>query len=74
MGMQTVVINGKSYRVKEIPEEKRCGTCGEVKKMTEFHNNRSRPDGKSSECKPCVLAKKRDYREKQKKAKSTTTS
>ena len=70
MGMQTVVINGKSYRVKEIPEEKRCGTCGEVKKMTDFYNNKCRPDGKSSECKSCVRIRIKNQRERLKPTKT----
>lgn len=52
--MQTIEINGESYRAKKIPTEKRCCACDTVKSLDEFHNNKCRADGKCSECKICV--------------------
>lgn len=36
---------------------KRCCACGEVKNLSEFHRNRSMPDGLRSDCKPCAIAR-----------------
>lgn len=33
---------------------KTCTRCGETKPLTEFHRNRSAPDGRQSRCKVCV--------------------
>lgn len=39
----------------DIPEgHKRCSQCKEIRLLEEFHNNRSKPDGKSTECKYCA--------------------
>lgn len=34
---------------------KRCSKCGEVKPLSDFHKNRSNPDGLQYGCKPCVI-------------------
>lgn len=34
-------------------EYKICIKCNTGKNVSEFHNNRSRPDGKATYCKPC---------------------
>lgn len=40
----------------------RCSTCKLDKPVTDFHKNKSRKTGYSSECKPCVLGRrKRNY-------------
>ncbi len=36
---------------------KRCTKCGEVKNRSEFHLRYQRPDGQSSDCKPCAAAR-----------------
>lgn len=36
---------------------KECSQCREEKKLTEFYNNRRRPDGKDNLCKTCRKAK-----------------
>jgi hypothetical protein len=33
---------------------KRCRICGETKALTEFHRNRTTPDGRESQCQPCA--------------------
>jgi NAD-dependent SIR2 family protein deacetylase len=41
---------------------KRCSTCGEEKSTDSFTNNRSREDGKATQCKSCVKKYRREYR------------
>lgn len=36
--------------------EKRCPACGEVKPLSEYHQNKSNPDGRHHYCKPCNKA------------------
>lgn len=43
--------------MKLVLAEKKCGKCGEVKPLSEFHRNRTTPDGLQWECKPCVIAR-----------------
>lgn len=38
------------------PELKRCPRCGEWKVLSEFHRNRTKPDGLQRVCKPCNIA------------------
>lgn len=40
---------------------KLCKTCGETKPLDQFHNDRSKADGKNFYCKPCMIAKQREY-------------
>lgn len=40
---------------------KKCSKCQETRPVAEFHRNRTKPDGLSTECKPCVLNKVRTY-------------
>lgn len=40
---------------------KRCKACSEDKPETEFHKDRSKPDGLNAYCKPCTIAKQSDY-------------
>lgn len=42
---------------------KHCPSCNTDKQRDEFGDNRARPDGKQSECKPCRAAYARHYRE-----------
>lgn len=35
---------------------KRCGKCGKVKRLEEFHNDSNRSDGKQNRCKTCTNA------------------
>lgn len=35
---------------------KKCSKCGDEKSVDEFHNDRSRTDGKFPYCKPCAMA------------------
>jgi hypothetical protein len=35
------------------PSEKQCSACKQIKPVTEFNNNSSKSDGKSSKCKNC---------------------
>lgn len=44
--------------------EKKCSKCGEVKKLSEFGKNNNRKDGLQSKCKVCVLAYKKDNKDK----------
>jgi len=41
---------------------KHCPKCGTTKPVTEFCNDRSRPDGKFPWCKPCHRAHTREYK------------
>lgn len=36
---------------------KRCGACGCVKPLDQFHKNKSRKDGRNSHCKECATAR-----------------
>jgi hypothetical protein len=49
---------------------KSCSICCESKPLTEFHKNNSCVDGRHSQCRACIGAKKRSYyiRSKQQKA------
>lgn len=40
-----------------------CSVCGVVKSLGDFHRNRSKPDGRRSDCKECVNTRCRRYRE-----------
>lgn len=37
-----------------LPRMKKCTKCGETKPLTEFHKDRSRPDGLHHSCKECA--------------------
>src|SRR5262245_52658068 len=37
-----------------IPKAKRCGACGELKKITAFNVLKRNPDGHHSQCRDCV--------------------
>lgn len=39
-----------------LPQEKTCTKCGEAKSLTEFHRQKSLPDGHKCYCKPCCKA------------------
>lgn len=41
-----------------------CVTCGQIKPVSEFHRSTKGPDGHSSHCKPCKVAKGRAHRER----------
>lgn len=38
-----------------------CPRCRELKPITDFPRNRSKPDGRGAYCKPCNAAATRDY-------------
>ena len=40
-----------------------CSGCGVAKSLDDFHRNRTRPDGRTSQCKECQSARDRRYRE-----------
>jgi 5-methylcytosine-specific restriction endonuclease McrA len=40
-----------------IVAQKRCGKCGEVKQLVEFHKHKEHRDGHSSICKECAIKK-----------------
>lgn len=40
---------------------KTCKTCGETKPFDQFHKDRSKSDGLNFYCKPCVIAKQKEY-------------
>lgn len=42
--------------------EKTCPRCGELKPVTDFPRNRSRPDGRGAYCRPCHAGVFREYR------------
>ena len=49
---------------------KRCNSCAENRPLTEFHQDRNRPDGRTSSCKPCAIARAREwYAENRERAK-----
>lgn len=57
-GVNSVCRQCKSLRIEPLPEPapqgyKRCGTCKEVKPLSEFHKNRAHAGGYHSSCKPC---------------------
>ena len=50
---------------------KKCSTCGEVKSLDDFHNNKNSKDGKQNECKVCRNAKgRKEYNSLSSKEKS----
>ena len=44
------------------PTEKQCTKCLAFKPLGEFHNNKSKKDGKRTECKCCTNESNRQYR------------
>jgi len=42
---------------------KTCTKCGETKPLEDFHRNRGRADGRSSQCGPCIRTRAAVYRE-----------
>lgn len=45
---------------------KTCSKCKKDKPLTEFHKNRSRPDGHQGQCKPCKAEVQKQWYEKNK--------
>lgn len=45
-------------------QSRRCATCGEAKRLTDFHKDRGREDGHSVRCKTCKAISARAYRAK----------
>ena len=39
-----------------MPDDKRCGRCGETKPLDQFHMSHARPGGRQFYCKPCAIA------------------
>ncbi len=48
----------------QLPEEKKCGECGEVKPGTEFYRQSAKKDGLASACKACLYKRKNSARRK----------
>lgn len=46
------------------PEPRLCRTCGEVKPASDFHKNASKAYGRDSQCRQCVIERKRELRRK----------
>ena len=46
-----------------VPLRKRCPVCGEAKLLDDFHRNRSKPDGRATECRDCKCAADQRWRE-----------
>lgn len=46
---------------KPIDTIKTCSMCNSIKPMSEFHNDKTRRDGKCAYCKECKLAYNRNY-------------
>ncbi len=42
---------------------KRCNVCKETKELTEFHKNKTTPDGAAKRCKECSSRLSREYHE-----------
>lgn len=40
---------------------KECITCKAIKPLDDFHNNKNRKDGKNPVCKPCAIAKTKQW-------------
>ena len=53
---QTTQTSSDSKNVAPV-QSKACTKCGEVKDLSHFHNDRRKPDGKVSTCKPCKAAR-----------------
>lgn len=49
-------------------ETKRCSCCGQVKPVSEFHKNKSKPDGLHLACKVCRKAESKQYIDKNKES------
>jgi len=52
---------------------KRCSRCDEPKTLSDFHNNRTQPDGKARWCKPCTATFSRERRTAKTAAPATKT-
>ena len=53
-----------------LTDSKVCSRCKQVKSFDEFHNNKSKPDGKHNYCKICLRAAITDSRKKDPTAKN----
>ena len=40
---------------------KKCGMCKVVKELTEFNKNKSRKDGRGTNCRECAKIKSKEY-------------
>lgn len=40
------------------PKQKRCKTCGSIKRLNEFERDEYSPDGRSETCKECLSLKR----------------
>lgn len=54
------------------PESRICRACGTTKALTEFHLNRSKPDGRDTQCRQCVVERKKEKRRRQHERESIT--
>ena len=45
-----------------LPSSKKCSRCGETKALTEFHRDKTKPDGAASRCRLCVSEAGREWR------------
>ncbi len=52
------------------PLTRRCPTCGETKRLSQFHENRTKPDHRNGICKSCQAAVDRRTRERNKEARA----
>lgn len=61
-----IIIDGKKYKTKLIPDEKLCAKCKETKSLEDFNIDRYKLDGRSSYCKICALKNLHAQRDRQK--------
>lgn len=47
------------------PKSRICRACGTTKALAEFHLNRSKPGGRDSQCRRCVVERKKEKRRRQ---------
>jgi hypothetical protein len=52
---------------------KLCPDCGETKALTDYHSDRSRPDGRSGFCKECRKRRAREWNRKNKERKAESS-
>ncbi len=66
--------SGLEHTKSATTSDKVCTKCGKKKSRSEFHKNKSKPDGLDASCKKCISAIKRKRRQTKKRRQQETLS
>lgn len=54
----------KYIEIDGVITEKYCNSCGEMKELDQFHNQKTGLGGKTNKCKPCAIEYQENHRKK----------